>query len=87
MLVFNFYGGRLAEVDFDALAHYRFAIEDLSDADRGVFVEEGDNDAAEGLERGPGMDGGGGVDELFDGLEIVCAEDFGILQVRDEEGV
>jgi len=50
VLVFGLDGGRLAEIDFDTLAHYGFAVEDLADANGRVFVEEGDDDAAEGLE-------------------------------------
>jgi hypothetical protein len=56
MLIFRFDGGRLAEVDSHDLAHDGFSIEDLSDPDGGGLVEEGDYDAAEGLEGCPGMD-------------------------------
>lgn len=43
MLVFWFDIGWMAEIDFYALAHYGFAVENLSDADGGVIVEEGDD--------------------------------------------
>lgn len=33
------------------------------------------------------MDGGGGVDEFFDGLKVVCAEDLAVFEIRYEEGV
>lgn len=56
MLVFGFDGGWLAEVDFYALTHYGFTVENLSDSDGGFFVEEGDDDSAEGFERCPGVD-------------------------------
>jgi len=33
------------------------------------------------------MDGRRGVDEVFDGLEVVRAEDLGILEIGDKEGI
>lgn len=49
MLIDGFYGRGFAEVDTHSVAHYDFAVEDLSDAD-GVFdCEEGDYDPAEGF--------------------------------------
>ncbi len=33
------------------------------------------------------MDGGGLVDEVFDCLNVVCAEDLGVLEVGYQEGV
>jgi len=77
----------VTKVDFYPLTHDSLAIENLSDSDCGLLVVEGDYDAAEGLQRGPGVDGRGGVDEVFDDLEVVWAEDFGILEVGDEESV
>jgi len=53
MLVLDFDGGGLAEVDFYALAHDGFTVEYLADTYRGCFVEEGDDDASEGFERCP----------------------------------
>lgn len=53
MLVLDFDGCWLAEVDFYALAHDGFTIENLADADRGCFIEEGDDDASEGFQRCP----------------------------------
>lgn len=79
MLVFWFDGCRLAEVDLDPFSHYCFTVEDLADSDSGRLVEEGDNYAPEGFERCPRVNRRGGVDEIFDGLEIICAEDLGIL--------
>jgi len=71
----------VAEVDLDALAHDGFAIEDLADADGGVFVEEGHDYATERSEGCPGVDWSGGVDQVFDCLEVVGAEDLGVLKV------
>lgn len=68
MLVFGFDRSGISEVDFYALAHDGFAVEDLADADGGGFFEERDDDAAEGLEGCPGVDGRRGVYEVFDGL-------------------
>lgn len=59
----------------------------LLDADGGVGVEEGDDNASEGLERGPGVDGGGLVDDVAQVGEVGDVEDFGLLEVGDEEGV
>lgn len=79
MGVFGGDGGRLAEVDAHSLAHDFFAVEDLTDADGGFFREEGNDYAGERFQRGPGMNGGGCVDEFFDGLKIVCAEDLAVF--------
>lgn len=59
MFVFGFDGCRCAEIDFDALAHDSFAIEDLSDSDSGVFRKERDDDAPERFEGREGVDWGG----------------------------
>lgn len=56
MLVFDFDRGWLAEVDFYSFAHDSFSIEDLADSNSGFFVKEGDDYAAEGFERCPGVD-------------------------------
>lgn len=77
----------MAKVDFYPLAHDGLAIEDLSDADRGVFVKERDNDAPEGFKWRPGMDWCRGVDEVFDALEVVWSKYLSVLEVGDEEGV
>ena len=87
MFVFGFDGCRMAEIDLDSLAHYGFAIEDLPYPDGGLFVEERDYYAAEALEGCPGVDWGGGVDEVFDCLNVICAEDFWVIEVCDEEGI
>jgi len=87
MLVLGLDVGWVAEIHLDTLAHYCFAVENLSDTDGRILVEEGNYDATEGLERRPGMDRRRGIDEVFDGLEIVCAEYFGILEVGDQESV
>lgn len=87
MLVAGLDVGLCAEVDLDDLAHDGFAVEDLLNADGGVGVKEGNDDAGEGLEGCPGVDWGGGIDEVFDGLEVISAEDFFVLEVGDYEGV
>lgn len=33
------------------------------------------------------MDRRGGVDELFDGLDIICAEDLWIIEIGYEKGI
>lgn len=71
----------MTEVDFDALAHDGFAIKDLSNANSGIVIEEGDNYSAKGAEGSPRVDRSGGIDEIFDGLQVVCAEDLRVLQV------
>jgi len=87
MLVLGLDVGVCAEVDLDDFAHDSLAVEDLLDSDGGVFVEEGDYDAREGLEGCPGVDGCGAVDELLDCLEVVGAEDGFVLEVGDDESV
>jgi len=71
--------GMLSEVHSDPFAHYCFSIENLADPDCGILVEEGYYDSAERFERGPGMDRRGGIDEVFDSLQVICSEYFGIL--------
>jgi len=87
MLVLGLDVGWVAKIHLDTLPHYCFAVENLSDSDGRVLVEEGDYDAAEGLKRRPGVDRRRGVDEVFDSLEVVCAEDFDILEVGNKESV
>jgi len=53
MFVFDFDRGWLAEVDFYSFAHYGFAVENLADANGGIFVKEGYDYAAEGFKRCP----------------------------------
>ena len=53
MLVFGLDVGSLTKIDFDALAHDCFAIENLTDPDSGLFIEKGDYDASEGFEGRP----------------------------------
>ena len=49
MLIDGLNGRGFAEVDAHSIAHYGFAVEDLSNSD-GIFDgEEGDYDAAEGF--------------------------------------
>lgn len=79
--------GVLAEVDADAAAEDGLAVEDLADGDGVVDAVEGDDDAAEGLERGEGVDGGVLVDGAGDVLEYGGGEDIEGLEVGDQEGV
>lgn len=51
-----------SEVDADPATHHCFPVKALADGDGGLGVKEGDNYAAEGLQRGPGMDWGALVD-------------------------
>jgi len=74
-----------AKVDLHHVAHDSFAIEDLLDADGGVFIVEGDDDAREGLEWCPGVDGGGSVDEVFDCEEVFGTEDIFRGEIGDDE--
>ena len=50
----------LAKVDTAALAHDSLAVPDGAHAHGGLLIREGDDDAAERLERGPGHYRGGG---------------------------
>lgn len=80
-------GGGLAKVGAAAFAHDGLAIPDGAYGDGVVVGVEGDEDAAEGFERCPGVDGGGLADELPDGLQVVRAKDGEVVEVGDQEGV
>ena len=77
----------LAEVDAAALAHDGLAVPHLAHSDGGLFVEEGNDDAAEGLEGRPSVYRRGGGDKLSDGLQVVRPEDIKIAKVGDQECV
>jgi hypothetical protein len=61
------------------LAHNGFPVEYLPDSDCCFFVVEGYDDAAHRLEWAPRVDGGGGVNEVFDSLKVVGSEYLRIL--------
>lgn len=79
--------GVCAEVYFDYIAHDRFAVEDLLDADCGILVVEGDDNAREGFERRPGVDSGRAVDKVLDCDEVLGTEDIFGSEVGDNESV
>lgn len=80
-------GRGLAEVDAAPLAHDGLAVPDGADGYGIGLGVEGHEDAAEGLERCPGVDGRRLEDQVLDGLEVVGPEDGGVLEVGEEEGV
>lgn len=80
-------GGVLAEIDTEAVAHEGLAVPGLADADGRLVVEEGDDDAAEGAQGSPGVNGADIIDELADALQVFGAEDVEILEVGKEERV
>lgn len=80
-------GGGLSKVDAALLAHDGLAVPDLADGDGGLLVVEGDDDAAERLERGEGVDGGRLGDEVADDVEVLGEEDGRVGEVGEEEGV
>lgn len=75
MLVDCFDGGGPAKVDAGAAAHDGFAVEELPDEDGGGGGVEGDDDAAEGFQRGEGVERGMRVDEGADFVEASRVED------------
>lgn len=77
----------LAKVDARALAHDHLVVPDLPNVDSGLLIVEGYNDAAEGLERRPGVDRRCLLDEFADSLEVVGPEDVDVIEVGDEQGV
>jgi hypothetical protein len=81
VLVTGIQRGIQAEVDSDAAAHERFAVEILADAYCGIGVEEGRDYPAEGLKWRPSMDCRMFVDELADLDEICGNEDIWLYQV------
>lgn len=76
-----------AEVDSGAVAEDGLAVEDLADLDGVLDGVEGDDDAAEGFERGEDVDCGVFVDGGGDGFEDLRGEDVEGFEVCDEEGV
>lgn len=81
MLVSRLNIRRLSKINLNPLPHDSLAVQNLPDANRAVVVEERDDDAAEGAQGCPRVDRSAGVDEVFDCLKIVCAEDLGVLEV------
>lgn len=80
-------GGVLAKVDAAPLAEDGLAVPDGADGNSVRYRVEGDEDAAEGLERSPGVDHGGLGDQALDGLQVVGLEGGEVLEVGNEEGV
>lgn len=87
MLILDLDGRALAKVDLEPLPHDGLAIPDRADGDGGLVVPEGDEDAAERLERGPGVDGRRLGDEVADGLEVLGEEDVEVVEVGEEQRV
>ena len=81
VLVRGVHGRVDAEVDADAVAHERLAVERLPDGDGVLLGEEGDDQALEGFQRRPGVDFGVGVDGLAQLGEGGGVEDLGGEQV------
>ena len=84
VLIGKVHRGVLAEVDAASLPHDGLAIPYRPHAHGGLLIREGHDDAAEGLERGPGDDRGGGGYQFPDGLHVVGPEDVRIIQVGDQ---
>ena len=74
-------GGGAAEVHADAVAHDGLTVEGLLNGDGGVGGEEGDDDAAHGLDRCPRVYGDMLVYYVADRLEVVLLEDGSVVQV------
>lgn len=87
MLILDLDGRRLAKVDLEPLPHDSLPVPDLADGNGGLVVPEGDEDAAERLERGPGVDGRRLLDEVADGLEVLGEEDVEVVEVGEEQRV
>lgn len=76
VLVNGLDGRVLAKVDTGTIAHDCLAIESLAYCDCILGAGEGAYDTAEGLEGRPGDDGGGGVNDIAELLEVSGVEDF-----------
>ena len=81
MLVGGVQGRIEAKVDADAASHEHLTVERLSDLDRGLCVEEGGHDSAEGFEGRPGVYRRMLVDELAHLDEVGGVEDLGLYEV------
>jgi hypothetical protein len=80
-------GRGFSKVDAALLAHDGLIIPDLADVYCGLLIEEGDDDAAEGLKRGEGVDGRRVGDEVTDDIEVLGEEDGRVGEVGEEKGV
>lgn len=87
VLVTSLDGCRLSEIDLDLLAHNELGVPGLSNGDSGVNVEEGDEDAAEGLERRECVDGSGLGNQVADRRNVLGEEDVGVDEVGEEQRV
>lgn len=87
MFIARFDIGVCAEVNLDHIAHNSFTVENLLDTNRGILVVEGDDDAREGLEGRPSVNGRRGVDKVLDGEEVLRAEDIFRGEVGNDKGV
>lgn len=87
MLRLGLDGRRLAKVDLDTLAHDSFAIPNLADGNGGIDVEEGDDYAAERLERRKCVHRRSLGDEVPDLLQILRQEDVDVVEAREEQSV
>lgn len=81
MLVSHHLRGMFTEIHADSLAEDGFSVEGGTHAEGFFGGAKDDDDAAEGLERGPGGDGGVVGDCLADFLEGCWVEDFGVEEV------
>lgn len=87
MLVAGVEGSRLTEVDLELLTQEFLTVPDLADVDGGLLVEEGDDDATEGLERSKGVEGCGLRDQIANSLQVLGQEDVHVIEVGEDEGV
>lgn len=87
MLIALLYLRLRAEVHSDSTSQDRFAIKHLSDCDCILGREECAYDSSKRLQRAESMDRCVFVDSLVDALEVCGREDFGSLEISDEESV
>ena len=87
MLITRADGCVLTEVDANSLAKNSLAIPDGANANSGLLVKEGHDDATERFQRGEGVDEGGGGDEVADLSEVVWGEDVDVVEIGKEKSV
>lgn len=75
------------EVNADAAAHYRLAVEGRTDLESRVHVKEGCHDSAEGFQWRPGVDWCVLVYQLPHLDEVRGIEDLGFQEIGDDQCV
>lgn len=83
MLIASINRRRLSKIDLELLAEEQLRVPNLADVDGGLLVEEGDDNATEGLQWSKGVHGGGLRDQVANGLEVLGQENILVVEVGE----